>query len=162
LAEENLREQQILEALQEYKRKYRPEFMSLIIKEGFLDIYNLETKSYCGEKCVIDFDEEGWLRFKADLIDCLKNVQFQVFISHYFKHPNLFEFVDYYADYYCRLVWNFKKSAPGKNLFERAGAVMICDVHDCWIILVFSNEDVKKTAYEIESKALEKVIQKLI
>lgn len=164
MAQQKSREQIIREIVQDYKRRFRPLLLSLVVKEEFLDVLNLEQSSWTNQgenKPLGIFSEEEWLRFKAALIDCLKNLEFTGFINRYFMTKNHFDFEDFYSDFYCRLVWKFKMGTAGNNWFEKAGAVMIGDVQDCWIIVLFNNEEVPGKLYDIESKALEKVINTL-
>ena len=115
------------------------------------------------EKSISDeLTDEEWVHFKAGLIDCLRNLDFQEFIAKYFKNASQFDFKDFYSDYYCRLVWNFKCGTSGSSLFDRAGAAMICDVQECWIIVIFSAESIQWNTYEKESSGLEKLINQLL
>ena len=154
-------EDRIRDALQEYKRRYSPVMISMITKEEFLDIMNLDDKCAPQTQVLLEYSDEDWLRFKSALVDCLKNLEFKDFIAHHFPQPDQFTFNDTYADFYCSLVWNPRTSFSGQGLFEKAGAAVICDLKDCWIILVFSAGPMQANKYDVEIHAIERLITKL-
>ena len=154
------REQSIWELLQEYKRKFRPVHMSLMIKE-FIDITSIEQRDVTYGKNIIPFSDEDWYVFKEHLVRGFEQLNFNSLIQKYFQKGPKFQFETECGDGIVELDWWLKGGAFGMSFFEKPGAIIIRDMDDYWIFVLFSHEELVKRSYRQEVDALSGLITSL-
>ena len=158
MGESKSREKLLTELLKTYQRRFRPVYMSLVSKEEFLDIINVEQRSLDDDTKQVKFTEETWTRIKYSMVKGFENLEFSDMILNYFPDPAAFEFQTKCNDNVCALVWKYDAGRPGESYFEKSGAAMIREMHQYWIIMLFTNEIETHNDYENEMESLGRII----
>jgi hypothetical protein len=160
MSNQKSREQSIWELLQEYKRKFRPVYMSLMIKE-FIDITSVEQRDLSYGKAIIPFTDREWYIFKGHLIDGFTKRNFEKFKTTYFRNGPKFQFETECTDNVLEMDWWLTSWAVGLSFFERPGAIMVRDLGEYWIFVLFSHDELVKRSYRHEFDALNALISHL-
>jgi hypothetical protein len=155
------RETAIKDSLHKFQRRYRPIYISLVSKEEFLDIMNLETYPPNVPADFIPFSEDDWLRLKDVLVQAFNAMDYAGFIQHYFVETESIEFEYKCNDHVCTLIWWYSSLVPKNQYFLRPGAAMIREMDDCWIFILFSNDTGDQKTYEPEMNSLGHIIEEL-
>jgi hypothetical protein len=151
------KEETIWEILQNYKRKYKASYISLLIKQEFLDIFTVEQKSFVDGKSTSPLSEDQWYIFKDKLITSWKKNNFEKFLAYYFKRNSNIEYTHNVSELSCQVIWWFKAGAAGSSYFEKPGAILVQDVGEYWIIVFFSHDELKKQDYSAAIEGLKQL-----
>jgi hypothetical protein len=155
------KEERILSLLLAYKQKHRPVEISLLLKDGFLDILSVEQKAISDGKFTALFSEEEWLRFKESLINCSISKDYNLFRKKYFTSIYKFTFnLDHNADM-CIISWKLIGGAWGETVFERPGAIILYDLGDYWVIVFFSYAQFGEISYHQKITDLQELVENL-
>lgn len=155
------REATLKELLQRFQRRYRPIYISLVSKEEFLDILNLENYPTNSLKEFLAFSEDDWLRLKDVMVKAFEAMDYEIFIKRYFSEPNEIEFEYKCNDHVCTLIWWMPSQKTKETFFHLPGAAMIREMDDYWVFMLFSNETGNKKTYENEMNTLGHIIEQL-
>lgn len=157
---EKTRVQKIWEALNSYKIDFRPSCIYLLEEDSGLDIMNLQEKSYFDKQEKTIFNEDDLHRFSLKIEECLRNKDISPLINGYFKKSSLSFKYEQTGTMHV-ITWNLNSGALGESFFEKPGAIIAKDVNDYWIIVFYSENDLKIKDYTNESSGLEELITEL-
>lgn len=161
------RAQHLWDVLQQYKRRYKPIYVSLMVKAEFLDVISLTSENSVVQRELAEgtsntnFSEEEWYRFKARLTDCYNKMDFKDLIKQYFPAEIPFEFEVECSDTVVELNWWLKEGVLGDKFFENPGAILIRDIKDFWIVLLFSYDSLGRRKFDSEIYALTNLFEKI-
>jgi len=161
MAENASREQKITELLKKYQRRYGPIYIPLVLKEEFLDIFNLETLPADTPSDFLNFSDDEWLRLKDAMVNSFNTMDYDAFTQRFFQKTNKIEFELKCNDNVCTLVWSIPLELVQKKFFQTPGAAMIREMGEYWIFMLFSNDSEKKKSYEMEMNVLGNLIEQL-
>lgn len=155
------REAALKELLQRFQRRYRPIYISLVSKEEFLDILNIENYPPNVSNDFLAFSEDDWLRLKDVMVKAFEAMDYDIFIKQYFPESKAIEFEYKCNDNVCTLVWWIPSHLKKEIYFHLPGAAMIREMDDYWIFMLFSNDTNYKKTYEHEMNTLGHIIEQL-
>jgi len=161
MSERKSKEAILNQVMKKYQRRYNPVYMSLVSKEEFLDIINLEDRTLTHDEKTLRFSEEEWMRFKDNFVRGFTNFDFDKFISIYFPDPSNYTFDTKCNDVVCAFIWKCGLEKEGGNYFEKSGAAMIREMGDYWIFMLFSSPENPNNTFEVEMSALRRLIDDL-
>ncbi len=121
----------------------------------------VDERSFIDGKTRSFFSERDWYNFCARLIEAFTTENQDILIAKYFKSASSFEFEISQNQNVHIFQWWLKSGAPGNQLFDKPGSVMMRDVDMYWVIAFFSNEEFTKKDYSSAENALEDMITTL-
>ena len=153
--------QKIWDALHAYKFKFKPIDVSLLLKEEFLDIVNLQKTQFVdGKSSKLFKDVEEWYKFAADVVGCVECDSYSTFIDKYLKGYN-FKTEPLRKEKTYGIKWWLESGAAGDTFFTKPGAVIVKDVNHYWIFALFSREGFGEQIFEREVEGFEELVRNL-